>query len=92
MTIYPPPGRNVTLTAIPDNVEIMFGGWTGVLANSQLQSSVAISSPGLVHASFALDYTDIRTFAIATLVIFVAGCYVFVIRRGFAPKIRPSKT
>ncbi len=95
-TIYVPPGRSVTLTAVPNNVEIVFEGWTGDLPGGQLQSasvfklqtSVSIDSPGVVHASFALDYTDIRTFAVAALGVFIAASYVFVIRRGFAPKIR----
>jgi hypothetical protein len=85
-TIYVPPGRNVTLTARPNTVEIMFSGWTGNLAGTQLQRSVAISSPGVVHAGFVTDYADIRTFVVATIGVFVAACYVFIIRRGFIPK------
>lgn len=86
-TIYPPLGRNVTLTAMPKTVEIMFAGWTGVLTDSHLQSSVAIITPGVVHATFSTDYTDIRTFTVATLAVFIAACYVLIIRRGFTPKI-----
>ena len=87
-TIYPPPGRNVTLIAMPKTVSIMFQGWTGALTDSHLKSFVAITSPQSAQASFATDYTDIRTFAIATLGIFIAACYIFVLRRGFTPKIR----
>ncbi len=94
-TIYPPPGRNVTLTAIPGTVEIMFQGWTLGVSGTQiesasalkLQTAVSIFSPGTVHASFATDYTDIRTFAVATLVVFIGAAYVFVVRRGFTPKL-----
>jgi hypothetical protein len=87
-TIYPPPGRNVTLTATPNTVEIMFVGWAGWLTGTQLQSSLAINSPAQVHASFATDYNDIRTFAIAAIGVFIVAAYVFVVRRGFGPKIR----
>jgi hypothetical protein len=86
-TIYPPPGRNVTLTAVPNTVEIMFSGWTGQLANSHLQSTVAIEAPGQVRGSFGTDYTDIRTFAVASMGVFLAAAYILVIRRGFTPKI-----
>ncbi len=85
--VYPPPGRNVTVTAIPNTVETMFQGWTGALVDSNLQASVAISSPSLLHASFATDYNDIRTFAVAAIGVFLAACYVLIIKRGFAPKI-----
>lgn len=87
-TIYPPPGRNVTLTALPKSIDIMFNGWTGVLTDSHLQSSVAITAPGAAQASFSTDYTDIRTFAIATIGIIVAACYIFIARRGFTPKLK----
>ncbi len=91
-TIYPAPGRNVTLTAMPNTVEIMFGGWTGGVTGTQqlgqaLQTAISINSPGLVHASFATDYTDIRTFAVATIGVFLAACYIFIIKRGFVPKV-----
>jgi hypothetical protein len=86
-TIYPPLDKNVTLTAMPKTVEIMFQGWTGVLKGSQLQSSVAIVTPGSALATFATDYTDIRTFTLATLFVFLLAAYVLVIRRGFAPKV-----
>lgn len=91
-TIYPPPGSNVTLTAMPKSVDIKFQGWTGQLTSTEVQSSVAITIPGAAHASFGTDYTDIRTFAIATIGIFGAAVYVFVARRGFIPSSgkRPS--
>ena len=100
-TVYLPPSKNITLTAMPNTVEIMFQGWSGGLSNQQLPSSLslsspgksplqadfAITSPGYVHATFATDYTDIRTFAVAAIGVFIAAAYIFVIRRGFAPKI-----
>jgi hypothetical protein len=94
-TIYPPPGRNVTLVAIPKTVEIKFEGWTGEVVGAQLPSALAhnlqawvsINSPGVVHATFATDYSDIRTFVIASLVVFVAACIAFVVRRGYTPKL-----
>jgi hypothetical protein len=98
-TIYVPPGRNVTLTAVPKNVEITFDGWTGgaigALAGmqplptsaSKLQTSLSIASPSAVHASFAVDYTDIRTFALATIAVVVAACYAFIVKRGYTPKL-----
>ena len=93
-TIYPPPGRNVTLTAMPATVSIKFEGWTGEVVGTQLPSALAfnlqapisIESPAVVHASFATDFTDIRTFALASLAIFAAACFVFVVRRGYTPK------
>ena len=95
-TIYPPPGYNITLTAIPNTVEIVFNGWTvgvpGALLQSglgsKLQTSLSIESPSAVHATFSVDYTDIRTFTVAAIGVFIAAAYVFVIRRGFAPRIR----
>jgi hypothetical protein len=88
-TIYPPPGRNVTLTAIPNTVQIMFTGWLGPHSGSQLRDSVAISSPATVTASFAIDYSDIRTFAVATLGVFIAASYIFVIKRGIGRSPKP---
>jgi len=87
-TIYPPPGRNVTLVAMPKTVEIMFKGWTGALTNAQLKSSVATASPATVHATFATDYSDIRTFTIASLVVFAMAAFILVVRRGYTPKVR----
>jgi len=87
-TIYPPPGRSVTLTAIPNTVSIMFSGWTGAMTGTQLQSPLSINAPAQLHASFATDYTDIRTFAVATIGISVAAIYAFVVRRGFGLKLR----
>jgi hypothetical protein len=92
-TIYPPPGRSVILTAIPNAVVIKFLGWTGTVAGGQvptapaydLQTSVSIQSPAVLHAAFGTDYTDIRTFALASLGIFGAACFVFVVRRGYTP-------
>ena len=94
-TIYPPPGRNVTLTAVPVTVSIMFDGWTGEPVGVQmpsasaksLQAPIAIESPAVVHATFSTDYTDIRTFALASLGIFAAACFVFIVRRGHIPKL-----
>jgi hypothetical protein len=94
-TVYPPPGRNVTLTAMPATVSIKFEGWTGPVVGTQLPSAlahnlrvpVAIESPGVVHATFSTDYTDIRTFALASLGIFAGACFVFIVRRGHAPKL-----
>jgi hypothetical protein len=91
-TIYPPPGRNVTLTALPKTVEVMFQGWSGGLTSLQVQPGLAISFPGEVHASFATDYADIRTFSIATLFVFIAASYVFIVRRGFTPKMPAKRT
>jgi hypothetical protein len=88
-TIYPPPGRNVTLIAEPKSVATKFVGWKGGLTDSQLQSSIAIAAPTSVHASFATDYQDINTFVFATIVVFIAACFVFIIRRGFAPRLKP---
>ncbi|MDG7021456.1 MAG: Ig-like domain repeat protein [Nitrososphaerota archaeon] len=85
-TLYPPPGKNVTLTAQPDTVSIMFSGWSGALANSHIQSSLAVNSPSLVRASFGTDYKDIRTFVIATLAVLIGAAYVFVARRGYSPR------
>jgi len=93
-TIYPPPGRNVTLTAMPATVSIKFVGWTGEVVGTQLPSALAynlqaplsIESPAVVHATFATDYTDIRTFALASLGIFGAACFVFIVRRGYTPR------
>jgi len=93
-TIYPPPGRNVTLTAMPATVSIKFDGWTGEVVGTQLPSAlaydlrapVAIESPAVVHATFSTDYTDIRTFALASLGIFAAACFVFIVRRGYTPR------
>ncbi|HVC26822.1 MAG TPA: hypothetical protein VND40_01550 [Nitrososphaerales archaeon] len=93
-TIYPPLGRNVTLIAMPKTVSIKFQGWTGGVVGRQLPSSlqydlqawVSIESPNVVHASFATDYVDIRTFAVASIGVFIAASFVFIIRRGFAPK------
>ena len=85
------PGRNVTLTAMPNTVEIMFDGWTGGLTRLpsalaiQLQASCPSTRPCIVHASFATDYTDIRTFAVAAIGVFVAAAFVFVVRRGYTP-------
>jgi hypothetical protein len=101
-TIYVPPGRDVTLTALPNTVDIMFGGWMSqtlglqikpLLAldspgSAQSKASVAINSPTAIHASFATDYNDIRTFAIASLGVFIAASYIFVVKRGFVPKIK----
>ena len=95
-TIYVPPGRNVTLVAVPNTVEIMFGGWSSGVSGTQitsqlstkLQTAVSIYSPGAVRATFGTDYADIRTFAIATIGVFVAACYVFIVKRGFAPKLK----
>jgi len=101
-TIYVPPGRDITLTALPNTVEIMFTGWTGSVTGTQLDSPLAISSPGgtllratvavnfpsTIHASFATDYNDIRTFSIASIGVFIAASYIFVIKRGFAPKLK----
>lgn len=91
-TVYPTPGGNVTLIAVPNTVSIMFSGWSGVISNNALKTSVAITSPGYIRASFATDYTDIRTFAVATLGVFLAACYVFIIRRGFTPRIVARQT
>jgi hypothetical protein len=93
-TIYPPPGRNVTLTAMPATVSIKFDGWTGEVVGTQLpsalaynlQAPVSIESPAVVHATFATDFTDIRTFALASLGIFGAACFVFIVRRGYTPR------
>jgi hypothetical protein len=95
-TIYPPSGRNVTLIARPNTVEIKFDGWTGEAVGPQLPSALAynlrawvsIDSPSVVHATFATDYVDIRTFAIASLVVFIAACFIFVVRRGYTPKLK----
>ena len=87
VTIYPPPGRNVTLTRCPTPSRSCSAAGTATCTDTHLQSSVAISTPGVVNAAFATDYTDIRTFAVATLGVFVAACYVFVIKRGFVPKV-----
>ena len=95
-TVYPPPGRNVTLLAIPNTVEVKFDGWTGEVVGTQLpsvlaynlQTSVSINSPSVVHATFATDYNDIRTFVIASLVVFIAAGFVFVVRRGYTPKLK----
>jgi hypothetical protein len=101
-TIYVPPGRDITLTALPNTVEIMFGGWTSSLPESQLKSllatnspgstqlkaSLAINSPATIHASFATDYNDIRTFSIASIGVFIAASYIFVVKRGFAPRVK----
>jgi hypothetical protein len=88
-TIYVPPGRTVTLTAMPSTVEIVFEGWTGAPLKStsslKLQAEVVIYSPAEVHGSFAIDYNDIRVFAMATLGVSVAACYVFVVKRRLAP-------
>ncbi|MDA4115563.1 MAG: hypothetical protein OK442_03275 [Thaumarchaeota archaeon] len=94
-TIYPPPGRNVTLTAMPVTVSVKFNGWTGQVVGTQLpselayslQAPISIESPAVVHATFSTDYTDIRTFAIASLGIFAAACFVFIVRRGYTPKL-----
>jgi len=88
VTVYPPPGRSVTLIAMPKAVQIMFGGWTGALTGAELKSSVAISLPSAVHANFATDYTDIRTFAVASIGVFGAACFVFIFRRGYTPKLK----
>jgi hypothetical protein len=101
-TIYVPPGRDITLTALPNTVEIMFAGWTSSLPESQLKSllatnspgstqlkaSLAINSPATIHASFATDYNDIRTFSIASIGVFIAASYIFVVKRGFAPRVK----
>jgi hypothetical protein len=96
-TIYVPPGRDITLTALPNTVEIMFTGWTasgtGPLAinspgGAQLRTSLAINSPSTIHASFATDYNDIRTFSIASIGVFIAASYIFVVKRGFAPRVK----
>lgn len=94
VTIYPPPNRNVTLTAMPATVSIKFQGWTGGVVGTQLpselayslQAPISIESPAIVHATFATDYTDIRTFALASLGIFAAACFVFIVRRGYTPR------
>jgi hypothetical protein len=95
-TIYPPPGRNVTLIAMPNTVETKFDGWTGEVVGPQLPSALAnnlqawvsIDLPSVVHATFATDYTDIRTFAVAAIGIFIAAAFVFVIRRGYTPMLK----
>ncbi len=95
-TVYVPPGRSVTLTAMPSTVEITFDSWAGGVGGTQtlpasasrLQTSLSIQSPYVVHASFSVDYTDIRTFAVAALGVFIAAVYVFVIKRGFTPKLK----
>ena len=94
VTVYPAPGKNISLTALPNTVDIQFDGWSGPDAGSlvssnalDLQTSLSIASPGAVHAGFAVDYTDIRTFAIAAIGIFIAAAYVLIIRRGFTPKV-----
>ncbi|MDA4118307.1 MAG: hypothetical protein OK455_08185, partial [Thaumarchaeota archaeon] len=79
-TIYVPPGRNLTLTAVPNTVQTMFTGWKGGLTGTRLQSSIVITLPSQVQASFATDYTDIRTFAVATIAVSVAAVYAFVAR------------
>ena len=100
-TVYLRPNQNITLTAVPSTVEIQFQGWTGGLSNQQLpvalslgapgksplQADFGIISPGYIHATFATDYNDIRVFAVAAIGVFIAACYIFIIRRGFAPKI-----
>lgn len=91
-TIYPPPGRNVTLIVRPINVDIKFLGWTGLIHGAELESSVAITSPGHVQAAFSLDYGDIQVFFIASLVVFVSACYVFIVNRGYTPRMRQPKT
>lgn len=96
-TIYPAPGRTVTLTAMPATVSIKFDGWTGEVVGTQLPSALAhklqapisIVSPAVVHATFSTDYTDIRTFALASLGIFAAACFVFIVRRGYTPGRKP---
>jgi hypothetical protein len=92
VTVYGPAGRNVSLTAQPNTVEITFGGWSGMqfqpASALKLQTAVSTYAPAGVHASFVIDYTDIRTFAIAGIGVFVAAAYVFVVRRGFAPRVK----
>jgi hypothetical protein len=86
-TVYVPPGRNITLIAAPNSVDIGFAGWTGALTGLLPQAMLAITAPAPVHASFGTDYADIRTFAIVSIIIIVAAAYVFVVRRGFTPNV-----
>jgi hypothetical protein len=69
-------------------VQIVFKGWTGALTNAQLRSSVATTSPSTVHATFATDYADIRTFTIASLFVSAMAAFILVVRRGYTPKVR----
>jgi len=57
-------------------------------ASTQLRVSLAINSPSTIHANFATDYNNIRTFSIASIGVFVAASYIFVVKRGFAPRIK----
>jgi len=90
-TIYVPPGKDVTLTAIPVTFQIMFSGWTGALTGAQLQTSLAIASPVQVHAAFATDYTDIRTFVLASIVVTMMAVYALVVRRRPGPKAKRKR-
>ena len=87
MVFYPPLGSNVTLTAEPNSVQLIFTGWTGALTGAHFQRGVIMTSPVLVHASFGLDYPDIQVFSIASIAIAVATVYVFVIHRRTLPTL-----
>jgi hypothetical protein len=80
-TVYVPPGTNVSLKATPGSFAYVFGTWAGATKGDNPETTLVVSGPQSVSASFALDYADIDVVAITIPLVVVLATYILAVRR-----------
>jgi Divergent InlB B-repeat domain len=88
--VFVPQGTSVSLAATPSSVFFVFQQYIGDLNSSKSASSVVVSAPEVVSASFARNYPVIGGVAGAVGITCAGVLYYFIRMRPKAKLARPS--